>query len=145
MRFPVEDDVLCAGVVVSAMIGVGLLANATRNDRVVAPQMVRAAKELMQQSLQWLDMCNSHQDTVYKLQTVTLATAYCNAARTVASDDDIARQLNLDVHEKLRAMESLQRKVLLRLQKEGATGATATAKAEGTAIGASINWLPGGS
>lgn len=141
MRLPVQDDVLCASVVVATMVGVGLLAKMTKNDRASAPQLTRAAKGLMQQSLQWLDMCNSHQDTAYKLQTATLATAYCNAARTIASDDEIARQMNLDVHEKLRAMESLQRKVLLRLQKEGAATAEKVPKAEGTAIGTSINWL----
>ena len=141
MRLPLQDDVLCASVVVATMIGVGMLAKTTRNDRATAPQMVRAAKDLMQQSLQWLDMCNSHQDTAYKLQTATLATAYCNAARTFASDDEIARQLNLDVHDKLRAMESLQRKVLLRLQKEGTAAAAMAPTAEGAAIGTSINWL----
>lgn len=141
MRLPVQDDVLCASAVVAAMVGVALLAKTTRSDRAVAPQMARAAKDLMQQSLQWLDMCDSHQDTAYKLQTATLATAYCNAARVVAPDEEIARQLNVDVHEKLRAMETLQRKVLLRLQRDGASDAPTVSKAEGTAIGSSINWL----
>ena len=140
MRLPVQDDVLCAGVVVATMVGVGLLSKMTQSDRANAPRLVRAGKDLMQQSLQWFDMCNSHQDTAYKLQTATLATAYCNAARTVASDEEISRQLNLDVHEKLRAMEALQRKVLLRLQKE-AVAAAPTPKAEGAAIGTSINWM----
>lgn len=141
MRLPVKDDVLCAGVVAAAAVGVALLAKATRSERASAPMMTRAAKDLMQQSLQWLDMCSSHQETAYKLQTVTLATAYCNAARTFASDEELARHLNVDVHEKLRAMEALQRKVLLRLQKEGAKGAAAAPKAEGAAVGTSINWL----
>ena len=140
MRLPVQDDVLCASVVVAAMVGVAMLAKMTRNDRASAPQMVRAAKDLMQQSLQWMDMCGSHQEPAYKLQTATLATAYCNAARSIASDEDLSRQLNIDVHEKLRAMESMQRKVFTRLQKEGSK-ATAAPKAEGTAIGTSINWL----
>ena len=124
------------------MVGVGMLAKMTKNDRASAPQLTRAAKDLMQQSLQWFDMCSSHQDAAYKFQAATLATAYCNAARTIASDEDISRQMNLDVHEKLRAMESLQRKVLLRLQKGVATTTTdKLLKAEGTAIGTSINWL----
>lgn len=139
MRLPIQDDVLCAGVVVSTMIGVGLLAKTTRSGRATAPQMARAARDLMQQSLQWYDMCSSQQDTVYKLQAITLATAYCNAARTVASDDDIARQLNLDVHEKLRAMEALQHKVLARLRRVGATMEATETK--GPAVGTSINWV----
>lgn len=142
---PLQDDVLCASAIVAAMIGMGVLAKMTQSDRASAPQMTRAAKELMRQSLSWLDMCSSHQDAAYKLQTATLATAYCNAARTLASDDELARALNIDVHEQLRGMESMQRKTLVRLQKGRAAAAgkdgAAAPKAEGTAIGSSVNWL----
>lgn len=149
MRLPIHDDVLCAGVVVSVMCAVSLLAKTTRADRASAPQLTRAAKDFMQQSLQWLDMCNSHQDAAYKLQTVTLATAYCNAARAVATDDELARQLNIDVHQKLRTMESMQRKVLLRLQRQGhgqaqqgtRAAAASAAATDAAAVGTSINWL----
>ena len=141
MRIPVQDDILCAGVVVALVTGVGMLAKMTRNDRANAPQMLRAAKDLMSQSIQWMDMCTSHTETAYKLQAATLATAYCNAARTVASDDELARSLNIDVHDKLRAMETMQRKTLIRLQKDAVVTRGPTAKAVGEAIGTSINWM----
>ena len=142
MRLPVQDDVICGSVVIIAMVAISILSKMTRNDKLSVPQLQRASRELMQQSLTWVDMCSSHQDLAYKLQAATLATAYCNAARLIASDDDISRALNIDLHEKLRATESLQRKMLLRLQKQLALKPeTVTTKSENAAIGTSINWI----
>ena len=140
MRLPFRDDVFAASVVVASAGVLAIISKAGRNERARAPQVTRAARDLLNQAMTWAEMAQQDQEAVFKFQHVTLAMAYCNAARVLSADDELMRASNIDVHSKLRELESAQRKLIARIGK-GSTGATNRGAAKGTPISGGGTWM----
>tara|TARA_B100000683_G_C12481840_1_gene551672 strand:- start:1702 stop:2130 length:429 start_codon:yes stop_codon:yes gene_type:complete len=142
MGLPVRDDVCAALAVTTAVVVLAMIGKAARGERARAPQITRAARELLGQSQTWSDMAAQDQESLYKLQHTCMAAAYANAARVLAADDELLRASNIDVHQKLRELEAAQRKLVSKMSKgtPSVVDKAKVAKAKGTDIGGS-SWL----
>lgn len=128
MRLPVRDDVLCAIVVVAAILLLVMLSRGARAQRSHAPQVVRAARELVGQGVTLARAAEEQHAQAFKLQNCAQAAAFLNAARVLCTDEELVRVSNVDVHSELRRVETAQRRLLARMGKQG--GATGAGKQE---------------
>lgn len=133
MKIPLRDDIFAATCVTAGVVVLAWVGKCTRAERSRAPQITRAAKELINQANVWSEMSDQDSELVYRIVHLTLAAAYCNAARVLAPDDELFRASNVDVHARLREIEAAQRKVLSKLQRGGGAGSKKVL-VKGTAI-----------
>ena len=136
MRLPVQDDVLCAGVVVSTVLLLVMLSRGARDQRTHAPQVTRAAKDLVGQGVTLARAAEEQQSHNFKLQHCAQAAAFLNAARMLCTDEELVRVSNVDVHTELRGVEAAQRKLLARPGKQSVP--QKNAKTAGSAKGTHV-------
>ena len=140
MRLPVRDDVLCAGVVIVAVMLLVMLSRGAREQRSHAPQVVRAARELVGQGVTLARAAEQQQGQAFKLQHCAQSAAFLNAARVLCTDEELVRVSNVDVHTELRGVEAAQRKLLARMSKQVASAKRVVASgAEESAKGTSVD------
>ena len=140
MRIPVRDDVLAAIVVLSAVVVLALISRSGRADLLRAPQIARCTRDIVDQAHAFADMAAQDDDELTKLQHLTQAVAYYTAARFISRDDEIARTSNVDVHAKMRDLETARRRLVTRLSTRSAVPIVAEApgKKKRTARGVAL-------
>jgi len=114
-----DSDILCAAAVVGGVAALSLLSNMAGrgSSSSHSSEVVRRCKDLVAQANENYKMGEQCESPLFALRFATFAVSYMNAARILASDDAIQKHTGIDVHETVRAYESMQRKMVAKVGK----------------------------
>lgn len=107
---------IVTGCVILAILTLAILARITQSvNRTVSKQTIQSAEILLRGSSKWALTASQDKQPMLSLIHVSYALAYANALRELLNDREIQVATGIDMRDQVEAMETLQRKIIVKL------------------------------